>query len=381
MEYVSLEEVYEAYFQCRKNKRTKNSSLAFEMHYETKLRELWNDLNNMSYSISSSIVFGVTRPKCREVFAANFRDRIVHHLLMIKLEPLLEEEMIDNSYNCRNGKGTEYGIQTLSNQIKKVSENYTKETYVLQCDIQGFFMSIDKDVLWKAIKDVMERKWNYGNLEWWMWLVKMIIYHRPELNCTIHGDKSILDSLPDNKTLFRSNGKGLPIGNLTSQIFGNFYLTCFDRYVIELFGKECEYGRYVDDFYIISANKKCLLKSVPNIRRYLYNDLKSNLHPKKISIIEVKKGIKFIGSVVKPWGIYIGNRTVNNAFSVAIIKKPKDMKRYVQRLNSYFGYMVHRLSYGIRYKLWNAIYNKNNLYSVNMKKIKYKNKRRYYDKN
>ena len=380
MEYVTLDEIYEAYFQCRRNKRTKSTSLVFEMHYERNLRQLWEDLNNMTYTISPSIVFGVTRPKCREVFAANFRDRIVHHLLMIKLEPLLEEEMIDNSYNCRKGKGTECGIHTLSKQILKVSDNYTKKTYVLQCDIQGFFMSIDKDVLWEAIKSVMNRKWKYGNLDWWMWLTKMIIYNRPELNCIIHGDKSILDGLPDNKTLFRSNGKGLPIGNLTSQIFGNYYLTCFDKFIINLFGENCEYGRYVDDFYVISINKKRLLKNISKIRKYLFENLKTKLHPKKVSIIDAKKGVNFIGSVVKPWGIYIGNRTIENAFKVAKIKRPKDIKRHVQRLNSYFGYMIHRLTYGIRWNLWNTILDKKNLCVIDMKKIKYiKNKKYVYN--
>jgi hypothetical protein len=135
MEYITAEEIYEAYYDCRRNKRSKASAVMFSVHYERELRELRRELNDMTYNIGTSIAFGVTRPKHREVFAASFRDRVVHHLLMMKLEPILEGEMIDNSFNCRKGKGTECGVNTLAQQIKEVSLNYTREAYVLQCDL------------------------------------------------------------------------------------------------------------------------------------------------------------------------------------------------------------------------------------------------------
>ena len=374
-EIVTLEDIYEAYYVCRKNKRSKPSAIKFELHYEKYLRQLYNDLNNGTYTISKSIVFGISRPKKREVFAADFRDRIVHHLLMLRLEPILETEMIDTSYNCRVNKGTTYGINTLYKQIKTVSNNYTKQTFVLQCDIQGFFMSINKEILWKHVHNIMFKKWTLGNLEWWLDLTKQIIMHRPELFCDIHGNKSILDNLPDEKTLFRSNGKGLPIGNLTSQIFGNYYLTPFDNWIKEEIGENMEYGRYVDDFYIVGCDKKRMLRLLPKIREQLKTNFDLTLHPRKVSITDVKKGISFIGCVIKPWGIYNGNRTITNAFNVLKrYKKGDSIEDLIQTINSYFGFMVGRLSYGIRWNYWKAICQKtNNLVCINMKKVSLKN--------
>ena len=369
-EFITLEEIYDAYYQCRRRKRRTSSALDFEMHYERELRKLWKELNEGKYNISKSIVFGVTRPKHREVFAANFRDRIVHHLLMMKLEKIIESEMIDNSYSCRKGKGVEYGLKTLQKQINKVSDCYNVRTYALQCDIQGFFMSINKDLMFKKVKELMLNKWGYGNIEFWINLVEKIIKNRPELNCEIRGDKTILDNLPDNKTLFRGNGKGLPIGNLNSQIFGNYYLCDFDKMLLKEIGETMEYGRYVDDFYIIGRDKEQMLKLIDKIRNFLKVNNQLTLHPNKISITDVRKGIKFIGGVVKPWGIYVGNRTVYNAFYAFSYFKNHNLEQYVQRLNSYFGFMRHRLSYGIRYNLYKTIKKTPKIICVDMKKFK-----------
>lgn len=376
MEYVTIDDMYEAYYNCRKNKRRKVSSLEFEMHYETELRRLYEELNSMTYEISTSVVFGVTRPKHREVFAANFRDRVVHHLLMLRLEPILEGEMIDNSYNCRKGKGVYYGVDTLASQIRKVSKNYTRKAYILQCDLQGFFMSIDKTLLCDMVENIMRRKWRYGNTGWWIWLARKIIMHRPEMNCEVHGDKGILDNLPDNKTLFRSSGKGLPIGNLTSQIFGNYYMIPFDRRILGTLNGNGEYGRYVDDFYIVSTDKRMLLAMLPKIRRYVSEMLHLTLHPRKVNIVEVRKGVPFIGSVIKPWGIYISNRTVEHAFDVATSESVEDYARHVQRLNSYYGFMRHRLTYAIRWRIFNSIPPniKKKLICVNMLKYELRRK-------
>ncbi len=372
MEYVTLEEVYEAYFDCRSNKRRKTSAVFFEIHYERYLRELYEELNSMTYEINTSIVFPVTRPKHREVFAAHFRDRVVHHLLMLKLEPILESEMIDNSFNCRKGKGTVCAVDTMSDQIRRVSNGYNEKAYILQCDLQGFFMSIVPGKLLELLEDIIRKKWNYGNLEWWLWLVKKIVMHRPERNCRIMGNKSVLDALPDNKTLFRSNGKGVPIGNLTSQIFGNYYLTPFDWWLRDMLGEGDESGRYVDDFYMIGRNKKALLSLLPKIRVYLREEFGVTLHPRKIMITEVRKGVSFVGAVIKPWGGYISNRTVGHAFEVAVKEDVKDIEKHVARLNSYFGFMIHRLTYGIRWRLWKAIPEKvkKKIICVNMRKFK-----------
>jgi len=112
---ITLEELYNAYFDCRKHKRRKETSVKFEMNYEINLRILCKQLNDRTYSIGRSIAFCVTRPKLREVFAADFRDRIVHHLLINRINYLFEDYFHPSTYNCRKEKGTLYGVQDIDN--------------------------------------------------------------------------------------------------------------------------------------------------------------------------------------------------------------------------------------------------------------------------
>ena len=141
-EHITLEEVEQAYYECRRAKRTHDSALQYELNYEINNYRLWRDLNSQTYEIGRSICFVVTRPKLREVFAANFRDRIVHHIIIRRFMPLFEQYMIDDSYNCRRGKGTYYGVNRLSGFINSAPS----DAWVLKCDISAFFMSIDKGV-------------------------------------------------------------------------------------------------------------------------------------------------------------------------------------------------------------------------------------------
>lgn len=107
---VTYEDMLAAYFDCRRSKRGKDSTLRFELDFERSCKDLVDDINDRKYVIGSSIAFIVTRPKIREVFAADFRDRVVHHWLIGKLNPLFERVFIEDTYNCRKGKGTHYGV-------------------------------------------------------------------------------------------------------------------------------------------------------------------------------------------------------------------------------------------------------------------------------
>ena len=144
---VGLDELFAAYLECRRNKRRTTNALAFEVDFEQKLIELWKDVNNGTYMPGRSIAFIVTEPVQREVFAADFRDRIIHHLIIGKLNHLFEASFIQDSYSCRDGKGTQYGIGRVAGFIRECSRNYTKDCYILKMDIQSFFMSIDKGLL------------------------------------------------------------------------------------------------------------------------------------------------------------------------------------------------------------------------------------------
>jgi RNA-directed DNA polymerase len=135
---IELADLFEAYFNCRKHKRNTHNALAFEIDYEIRLLELWAEINSGHYQPGKSIAFIVNKPVKREIFAADFRDRIVHHLVINKLNPLFEKAFIYDSYACRAGKGTHLGVQRVDRFIRQCSQNYTQDCYVLELDIKGF---------------------------------------------------------------------------------------------------------------------------------------------------------------------------------------------------------------------------------------------------
>lgn len=155
---IKLEELFHAYFECRKNKRNTANALAFEIDYENNLVQLCKEINSGTYKIGRSIAFIVDKPVKREIFAADFRDRVVHHLIIGKLNHLFEKQFIYDSYSCRVGKGTHFGIQRIDKFIRQCSSNYTKDCYILKLDLQGFFMSINKTILFCKTRKVYKRK-------------------------------------------------------------------------------------------------------------------------------------------------------------------------------------------------------------------------------
>lgn len=344
-EHITREEVTLAYFECRKHKRNKFESRLYESNYEENNYQLWKDLNDGTYKIGRSICFCVVYPKLREIFAASFRDRIVHHIIIRRLLIAFEENFIDNTYSCRKGKGVFFGVSDMEKQIKAAG----KDAWFVKLDLSGFFMSIDKDILWKKLEALMDSRPDLfnGDLEWWKELTKLVVYNRCELNCEKRGDLNLWDALPFNKSLFHSGGKGIPIGNLTSQLFANFYLSEFDHF---LKSQVQGYGRYVDDFVLIDTDKKKLLALIPKIREFLAT-LGLKLNEKKTVIQRCDRGVLFTGYVIKPWGIYNGTRLDRAARRLMYSYDVYKPARMLSRVNSYLGFMQRTLSYQTRYDL------------------------------
>lgn len=363
--FISINELFDAYYSCKKHKRNKNSALQYELNFISNNLKLLEELNNNTYSPSESIAFCITNPKLREVFAANFRDRIVHHLLVNKINPYLDNYLTENTYACIKNRGTLYGIK----KVKELADN-NKNGWYLKCDIQGFFMSINKDILFQKVSKIILENIKYKTNEW-INLAKIIIYHRPEQNCEIHGNKELFKLLPNNKTLFKSNGKGLPIGNLTSQIFANIYMMDFDKWMINK--TNGQYGRYVDDFILFSNNKKYLLSIIKEIKNYLKNNLDLTLHPNKIVIQPVIRGITFIGYFIKNNCLHSGKRIKHNSIKLVDDYNLENVERFVRRINSYYGLLRQGCTYNFRKKLWKDIISKEDrLKNINMIKISIK---------
>lgn len=368
---IELEEFFEAYFNCRSNKRNTANAKAFEVDYESNLVQLCKEINNETYLIGRSIAFIVDKPVKREIFAADFRDRVVHHLIIGKLNKLFEKQFIHDSYSCRVGKGTHFGIQRIDKFIRQCSANYTKNCYILKLDLQGFFMSINKTILFAKLEKFIKEKYQSTDKDLLIKLCKQIIFNDPTKNCIIKGYKSDWDNLPQTKSLFHSKPNcGLPIGNLTSQVFANFYMDSFDHFIKHDL-KIRYYGRYVDDFVIVHEDKEYLKKLIPQLSEYLQTELQVTIHPKKIYLQHYTKGVKFLGTVIKPNRIYIANRTKGNFYN-AIEKQNKlvhdhkptkeEKAAFLSSMNSYLGIMKHYKSYNLRKKM---IFNRLSVYWFN----------------
>ena len=365
MVYSELtEEIFSAYYACRKNKRNTLNALEFEVHLERNLFSLIDEIHSGCYIPGKSIAFIVNRPVKREVFAADFRDRVVHHWLIGKLNPLFESFFINDSYACRVAKGTHFGIKRIAQFIAECSDQYRVDTYILKLDIQGFFMHINRRLLHERLTAFISAYYKGDDIALLLSITQKIVFANPAQYCFIKGNRADWKGLPANKSLFFSPPDcGLPIGNLTSQVFANFYLHAMDVYITQSMGISY-YGRYVDDFILIHRDKEVLKSVIPNLNRFLAEDLHLTLHPKKIFMQHYVRGVTFLGAVIKPGRIYIGNRTKGNFYQAIKrqnqciklrIPNDEEVKAFQSAMNSYLGLLRHYKTYRIRKKAIQSI--------------------------
>lgn len=357
-----LTDLFRAYYDARRNKRNTRSQLRFELNLEANLIHLYHDLRSRKYRPSPSICFVIEDSVKREVFASEFRDRVVHHLYWNYVAELFDRLFIYDSYSCRKKKGTLFGIKRLEHHIRSVTENYTYEAWVLQLDIQGYFMHIRRDLLHKIVTETLQR---YGYTDpLLLYLTDVIILKDPLLNCRYCGKPTDWDGLPDSKCLSKQpEGVGLPIGDLTSQLFSNIFLNLLDRFVQYDMGFK-HYGRYVDDFWLIDTDKERLREAIEPIRQFL-SEIGMVLHPKKIRLHPCTDKISFLGSVCAPYHRHASKRTTQK-FHRKLREWDKEIenihsitdKRARQRrlndcracVNSYLGYLGHFNADGLVYR-------------------------------
>ena len=351
---VKAEDILAAHYDCIRGKASSPDAIHFEVRLFENIMELTDAINDRTYEPLPSITFVVSKPVYREVFAANYRDRVVHHYIALRLEPLFEEVFSERTYNCRRGKGQMAAVLQLREDIKEVSDNYALPCWYLKCDMKGFFMSIPRRRLADKVDAFIMENYKGEDIEDLRYLSRVTIMNDPTLDCIFRSSREEMAKVPHGKTLRTSRkGCGLPIGNLTSQHDANFWLNVFDWWLeIEL--HIYWHGRYVDDFYLIHWNKQVLIAAIPKIRAFLA-DMNITLHPRKIMLQECSRGIKFTGMVVKDGRIYPGNRTVGNFENLIhhMNTLPNDytieqLEHYVSSVNSYLGYMRHCDSYDIR---------------------------------
>ena len=346
-EIFTPEKIYQAYLDCRERKKNTINALRFEMERERNLIELLRELKSRRYEISRHICFIIKEPSPREIFAADFRDRVVHHLLYNEIYWLFEMDFIENSFANRIGKGTHKGVGKLKEYLKEIG----KGSYYLKLDIKSFFCSINKDILFKIVyKKVKE----CGMRDYWkeeiLWLCKKIIYHDPAKNYIFKGNPENKKLIPKEKSLFFSQGSGLPIGNLTSQFFANVYLDRLDQFIYSLGYKY--YVRYVDDFVILGD--KSIISAIEKIKKFLKNNLDLKISDKKTKFQKINKGIDFLGYFIKPDHMLVRQKVVGRLKKKMILctksnnMNKKELKNILAKINSYYGHFSHASSFKLR---------------------------------
>lgn len=356
----SLENIHRQYLHCRRNKRNTINALKFEYGLEENLLRLQEELHQQIYTPSRSVCFVVTRPKLREIFAADFRDRVVHHILVDALEKVWEPRFIHDSYACRKAKGTHRAVKRLQTFMRRVSRNSTRRAYFIQLDIQGFFFNIEKEVLYQIIAKRISN-------EQILWLARTLIFHDCTKNAVVKGKKGLLKKVPSHKTLFNTeNKRGLPIGNLTSQFFANVYLNEVDQFVKHHL-KTKYYIRYCDDFVLLHEEKERLLEWREEIKEFLKARLRLTLNEPRQTLGPISNGIDFLGYIVRPHYLLVRRRVVNrlkaklSEYQKTLIRQARhctvfrydhaQLEKLMATWSSYMAHLKMANTYSLRKKL------------------------------
>lgn len=321
---ISLENLFLAWKEFRVGKRTKPDVCEFEYHLDDNLFELHQLLIRKQYVHEPYKDFYINDPKRRHTHKASVRDRVLHHALYRILSPLFDPLFIYSLYSSRIDKGTHRGVTHLRSMMQSVYQTHGS-CFVLQCDIRRFFPSINHDIL----RSLLLRSIHDSDC---VWLIESIVK-------SFRSEESTPTCM-----------RGLPLGNVTSQLLVNIYMNEFDQFVKHTL-KEKNYIRYADDFAIVHHNKQYLENLIAPIKTYLKQSLDLTLHPGKISIRYIEKGIDYLGYVILPHALVLRTKTKKRIIR-KIQRKALEYKRgnideeaFSQTLASYQGILSHAHSY------------------------------------
>lgn len=366
-----------AYEDCCTHKFSSEQCIYYRLSVWRDLMILAAEVEIRAYTPSTSIRFYVTRPRLREVFAANFRDRIVQHWVCLRIIPLVENRfhsMGNISYNCRQGFGVQAAISNFARHIEEVSCNYSRESWVIKVDMKAFFMTIDRRILWRHLKPFIQDNYKEPDLDTLLWLTWTILRHHPQKDCTLRGHDYKNEMPKEKSLLFAEKYIGSPIGNITSQILANFILTFLDEIIIQYCAenKGCAI-RFMDDIMGVFPTKKAALGFRDLIATSSPKILHQEMHPDKVYIQEAHKGIKALGYVIKPGRTYLSNTTIGNLYDTLAatenlctellrpdgitLQNLYKLEHFVCSINSHFGFLSHAASYNIIRKLFATLPN------------------------
>ena len=312
---------------CRRTKRNTASALAFEQDQERELLSLHEQLLAGTWRPGRAYCFVVTSPKPREVWAAPFRDRIVHHLLYNAVAPRIERTFIATSCACIPGRGTLFAARQLEHMVRSITQNWSRPAWYLKIDLSNFFVAIDKRVLQAQLHRQIPDAW-------WQHLADTILMHDPRTDFEYRGDPALMALVPAHKRLHNAPADtGLPIGNLSSQFFANIYLNALDQHAKHQL-RARRYVRYVDDAALVHESPQWLNAALQDITAWLPLNLSARINPRKTVLQPIERGIDFVGHVIKPWRRTTRPRTLTRALQ-RLATMPADETH--QAGNSYLG--------------------------------------------
>ena len=356
-------DLYAAFICAKRHKAKKPYVLHFERNLKENIESLCDDLWTRRYKPEPSTCFVIQRPKKREVFAAQFRDRIVHHLYYNYTHELFERTFIQDTYSCIPGRGTHYGIERMTQHIRQESHNWQRPCYALKIDIRGYFMHINRrrllDIATASLLKMADHQANGGmkwrdviDMDFILWLTHEIVLLDPTDGCRRVGNISEWDDVDASKLMANAPADcGMPIGNLTSQLFSNVYMNPFDQMVKRLL-HFLHYGRYVDDSATVCSDRQRLTDAIPLMRDFLKEELSLDMHMGKTQIIDVRYGVEFLGAFIKPYRTYICNRSLSRIRQEAADVMHMGRGQAFRTVNSLLGVMSHYSSYNLRQEIF-----------------------------
>lgn len=308
--FVSFNNLYSAYLKAKKAKPGSLEIREYFFNYEKELFQLQRTLIKGNYNLSKYTSFKIYKPKERTIKYVNFKDRVLHHAVINVIEPIFDKSFIFDSYACRKKKGTHLAMK----RLRAIIQSGNAPKYYLKCDIKKYFPNIDQDILKRVItKKIKDKR------------LLNIIY-------------KIIDS---DHSEFGTH-KGIPIGNLTSQLFANIYLNQLDQYIKQEL-KIKYYFRYVDDLLIFSNTKKELHIYKSKIRKFLKKELYLQIPKPKTRIGLLKTGVDFVGYQIYPEYIRVRKSNLRNFLkrTKTRIKNNSESLLIESSINSWLGYSLH----------------------------------------
>jgi len=350
-EIIGIENLLEAWREFERGKKNKKDVQEFSLYLMDNILSLHGELLYHTYKHGGYQAFKINDPKPRDIHKASVRDRLLHHAIYRKLYPFFDRTFIVDSYSCRNNKGTHKAIDKFKKYPSIVSQNNTRTCWILKCDIRKFFASIDHQILLNILMEYIPDK----NI------VKLLE--------NIIGSFNILKPSPAIAWHWRAGlpnpplgkgrgieGVGLPLGNLTSQLFVNIYMNKFDQAVKHKI-KFKHYIRYADDFVFLSENRRQLENLISTIETYLKKELKLEMHPDKVYIKTLNSGSDFLGMVNFHHHRILRTKTKRRMFGKMKNKKRElendliSEESFNQSRQSYLGMLTHCDGYRISQKI------------------------------